>query len=167
MKTIMKTIKRISTALLSLSLLICFTISANAQSKNTANDMLKPFPQAEAGMERHVIELPKKSNEADYKVEIIPGKTMSVDCNNHRLMGTLSEKDLQGWGYNYYEFASDGQTASTMMFCNEPNKTKFITGQTITIDYNSKLPIVVYVPKGFDVKYRIWKAGKELNSVEK
>jgi ecotin len=27
--------------------------------------------------------------------------------------------------------------------------------------YNSKLPVVTYVPEGFEVRYRIWTAGEE------
>ncbi|MDL2214986.1 serine protease inhibitor ecotin [Dysgonomonas sp. OttesenSCG-928-M03] len=160
----MKRITKITTALLTLSLFMSLTIFAGAQDKKSMDEMLKPFPQAEAGMVRHVIELPKKSNEDAFKVEIVPGKTMSVDCNNHRLAGTLTEKDLEGWGYNYYVFNSDGQTMSTMMACNQPKKIKFVTGQTLIVRYNSKLPIVIYAPAGFDVKYRIWKAGKDQNS---
>jgi ecotin len=30
--------------------------------------------------------------------------------------------------------------------------------------YNSKLPVVVYVPEGFQVRYRVWEAGAEIGS---
>ena len=30
------------------------------------------------------------------------------------------------------------------------------------INYNSKLPIVVYVPDGYSLEYRIWKANDKL-----
>lgn len=163
----MKRITKITTALFTLGLFMSFSIFVGAQDKKTLDEMLKPFPQASEGMVRHVIDLPKKSDESMYKVEIVPGKTMSVDCNNHRLSGTLTEKDLEGWGYNYYEFSSDGKTISTMKACNQPNKIKFVSGQTLTVRYNSKLPIVIYAPKGFDIKYRIWKAGKNQNTKEK
>jgi len=34
--------------------------------------------------------------------------------------------------------------------------------------YNSRLPIVVYVPQGVDVKYRVWQADAKLqDSVKK
>lgn len=142
---------------------VLFPSFISAQEKQN----LDPFPQAPEGMVRHVIELKKKSDESLFKIELIPGKVMSVDCNKHTLQGKLTEKDVQGWGYTYYEFESNGQTMSTMMACNKPNENRFISSQTIIVRYNSKLPIVVYTPVGYDVKYRIWKAEKEKSSVIK
>ena len=142
------------------ALFLMGTLSAafvNAQQKQD----LYPFPAAADGMVRHVIDLPEEPDESTLKVEIIPGKTMLVDCNIHILSGDLTEKDLQGWGYSYYEFTSDGQTASTMMACHEPEESKFVSGKTLLVRYNSKLPVVVYAPQGYDIKYRIWEAGKE------
>lgn len=156
--------RKLAFVLLSMGILLSFNCSMEAKNKKGNADIekaLSAFPQAEAGMVRHVIILDSKKDESMYQVEIIPGKTMSVDCNLHTLMGNLAEKDLQGWGYTYYEFTSDGGTRSTMMACNTPNTTKFVKGQTKIIRYNSKLPIVIYAPAGYDVKYRIWKAGKE------
>lgn len=157
----MKKLMKLTTVLFLLSML--FTPFVNAQVKQN----LEPFPAASEGMVRHVIELPKKSDESKLKVEIIPGKMMLVDCNLHTLTGELTEKDLQGWGYTYYEFNSDGKTVSTMMACNKPEENKFVLSKTLLVRYNSKLPIVVYAPVGYDIKYRIWKADKEKVSVVK
>lgn len=157
----MKKMKRAFSALFLMSIL--FSTVANAQVKQN----LEPFPAAKDGMVRYVIEVPKKSDESKFQVEIIPGKMMMVDCNHHTLIGNLEEKDLQGWGYTYYEFTSDGQTISTMMACNQPNENKFITAKSMIVRYNSKLPIVVYAPAGYDIKYRIWKAEKEKKAVIK
>jgi len=160
--------KQVTKVILFAAVLLSFTATAvNAQSKKVKKEreeMLSPFPQAQAGMVRHVIYLDKKSDENLFKVEILPGKVMSVDCNHHSLMGKLEEKDLQGWGYTYYEFTSNGQTRSTMMACNKPNENRFVYGQTLLVRYNSKLPIVVYAPEGYEIKYKIWKAGKEKSS---
>lgn len=156
MKQLMKSI-----SVLLLSLVLVPVV--NAQVKQN----LDAFPAASEGMVRHVIELPKKSDESKFKVEIIPGKVMLVDCNLHTLTGELTEKDLQGWGYTYYEFKSDGKTASTLMACNQPKENKFVLSKTLLVRYNSKLPIVVYAPAGYDIKYRIWKADKEKVSVVK
>lgn len=138
-------------------------VSANAQSakvKHEREAVLAPFPKASAGMVRHVIFVDKKSDESIHKVEIIPGKVMSVDNNIHILSGKIEEKTVQGWGYTYYEFTSTGQTASTLMATIGPKVDKFISAQTLLVRYNSKLPVVVYAPEGFDIQYRIWKAGK-------
>lgn len=157
----MKKRMKLTTVLFLLSML--FASLVNAQVKQN----LEPFPPASNGMVRYVIELPKKSDESKFKVEIIPGKMMMVDCNRHTLIGKLVEKDLQGWGYTYYEFTTEGKTASTMMACNKPEENKFVSSETLIVRYNSKLPIVVYAPAGYDIKYRIWKADKEKVSVVK
>ncbi len=160
--------KHLSRIMLVASVLLSFAVTGNAQkvkkldAEQTKN--LSAFPEASAGMVRHVIILPKQSNENFFKVEIIPGKVMNVDCNQHTLMGKLDEKDLQGWGYTYFEFTSNGQTRSTMMACNKPNENRFIYGPTQLVRYNSKLPIVVYAPAGYEIKYKVWKAGKEMSS---
>jgi len=162
--------KHLFKIMLAASVLLSFAITVNAQKVKKLNaeqtKNLSAFPEAKTGMVRHVIFLDKKSNEDLLKVEIIPGKVMNVDCNHHSLMGTLEEKDLQGWGYTYYEFSSNGQTRSTMMACNKPNEDRFVYGQTQLVRYNSKLPIIVYAPAGYEVKYKIWKAGKEISSTK-
>lgn len=163
----MKKITKRVLFLFSMGILMSFTTLVNAQNKQDMEKALEPFPKATEGMVRHVIELKKKSDESKFMVEIIPGKVMNVDCNVHRLMGKLEEKDLQGWGYTYYEFTSDGNTTSTMMMCNKPNENRFVSGDTKIVRYNSKLPIVIYAPQGYEVKYRIWKAEKEKSAVEK
>ena len=122
---------------------------------------LKNFPAARPGSKRVVIYLPEKTREqeGDYKLEIIPGKMAKVDCNNHSLTGNLEKKELSGFGYDYYEFSSNGNMASTKMACPDNKMTeKFISGKTALLDYNSRLPVVVYVPDGFQLKYRIWSA---------
>lgn len=154
--------KKMSKFVLLAVLFVSFAGTVNAQSKKEEREkILAPFPQAEAGMVRYVIFPDKKSDESQLKIEIVPGKVMNVDCNNHMLMGTLEEKDLQGWGYTYYVFSSDGNTRSTMMACNKPNENRFVSAQTSLVRYNSKLPIVVYAPAGYEIRYKVWKAGKE------
>lgn len=159
--------KHLSKLMLIAALLVTFTGISHAQSMKLNEEQTKnlaAFPEAKDGMVRHVIFLKAKSNEEKLKVEIIPGKVMSVDCNQHFLMGSLDEKELQGWGYTYYEFTSNGQTRSTMMACNKPNQDRFVSGESKLVRYNSKLPIVIYAPAGYEVKYSIWKACKEVKA---
>jgi len=53
--------------------------------------------------------------------------------------------------------------ASTKMACppDEQPKQTFVAvrSQQALVRYNSKLPLVVYVPEGFEVRYRVWQAG--------
>lgn len=143
--------------------MVSFAGAASAQNKKMTAEQekqLAAYPEAKEDMVRHVIFLKKRSDESLFKVELIPGKVMNVDCNHHSLMGKLETKDVKGWGYTYYEFTSNGQTRSTMMACNKPNEDRFVWGETQLVRYNSNLPLVVYAPKGYDVKYRIWSAGK-------
>jgi len=52
---------------------------------------------------------------------------------------------------------------------NAPKVARFITlgGDPYIIRYNSRLPIVVYVPERVEVRYRIWTAGAEEKAIEK
>ncbi|SDS63128.1 serine protease inhibitor ecotin [Pseudomonas oryzae] len=127
-------------------------------------EALKPFPAAAEGYQRHVIDLPAQSNEADYKVELIAGKTMEVDCNSRRLGGQWQEKTVQGWGYGYYELGQVGPAVSTLMACPENSRTQAfvpVGGEPMLVRYNSRLPLVIYAPADLEVRYRIWSAGKD------
>ena len=132
----------------------------NASSINPESlKNLAPFPKSQVGFQRYVIHVPSTGSDDNYQVELIAGKTAKIDCNVHRLNGNIAEKDLSGWGYTYYEFTTQGQMVSTMMACpNQPETEKFVTGATKLVRYNSRLPIVVFVPKGYELKYRLWKA---------
>ena len=41
-----------------------------------------------------------------------------------------------------------------------PQVEKFVTlgGEPYLVRYNSRLPLVIYVPEGVEVRYRIWRA---------
>jgi len=127
-------------------------------------EKVAPYPEAKEGMTRNVIYLPKKDDEDNYKVELLIGKTMAVDCNNVSIGGKLKTETLKGWGYDYQVIDKLSEPASTMMGCPDNSKTsKFISaylGNDAFIRYNSKLPIVVYAPKDVTVKYRVWAANK-------
>jgi len=129
------------------------------------NDM-KPYPDAEEGFERMVFRVPSVENEADRKVEIVVGKTLPIDCNQQWYGGTLEERVAEGWGYPYFVLEKVGGPASTMMACppGEEKRKAFVSvrGEGFLKRYNSRLPFVVFVPEGFEVRYRIWAAGEEM-----
>ena len=137
-----------------------------------AADNMKAFPSAEKGMARYVLQLPSQDDESAFKVELIVGKTVQVDERNRYFFGGKIEAEtIKGWGFTRYKVSKLGPMAGTLMAV-DPNASKvarFITldGEPYLIRYNSRLPIVVYVPEGVEVRYRIWAAGAEVKTIEK
>ena len=147
---------------------LAFAMDAYADGHNN----LKAFPAAANGMERHVIVLPHKERgeEDAFKVELIAGKQMMTDgVNQIRLGANIEAKPLKGWGFTYYEVAKFGHAISTRIGVppNTPKVKNFISGSPLIIRYNSRIPIVIYTPKGGEVRYRIWRAGEKFEVVKK
>jgi len=132
---------------------------------------LKAYPPAQEGMVRFVIALPHKERgeEDDFRVEIVVGKTLRTDgVNRVRLANAIETRTIEGWGYPYYEVTGSSETISTLMAPPEgaePVET-FVTAAPIQVRYNSRLPIVVYAPQGFEVRYRIWRAAETFQPAE-
>ncbi len=136
-----------------------------------AADNMKAFPPAEKGMVRHVLQLPSRDDESALKVELIVGKEVQVDERNRYFFGGKIDKEtIKGWGFTRYKVSKLGPMAGTLMAVdpNAPKVARFITlgGDPYFIRYNSRLPIVVYVPEGVEVRYRIWTAGAEVKAIE-
>jgi len=134
-------------------------------------DDLKAFPPAGEGMVRYVLQLPEKADESALKVELIVGKTVRTDPRNRYFFGgEIEAESIQGWGYTRYIVRKIGPMAGTLMAVDpdEPMVERFIAlgGEPYLVRYNSRLPLVIYVPEGFAVRYRIWSAGGEAEEVE-
>jgi ecotin len=88
---------------------------------------LKPYPAPAVAERRWVIQLPGvlqpspdariSANPADWRVELIVGKEMTVDCNGPRLNGRIRSETLKGWGYAIYRVSAVTRGPSTLMAC--------------------------------------------------
>ena len=137
-----------------------------------AADSMKAFPPAEDGIVRYVLQVPTQADESAFKVELIVGKTVQVDERNRYFFGgKIEEETIKGWGFTRYMVRKLGPMAGTLMAVdpNVPKVARFVTlgGGPYIIRYNSRLPVVVYVPEGVEVRYRIWAAGAEVRAIEK
>ncbi|QEY31438.1 ecotin [Synechococcus sp. RSCCF101] len=133
---------------------------------------LKPYPAAASGESRWVIQLsgllepsedPAISGDpADWRVQLIVGREMEVDCNRQMLQGRIERESVPGWGYSIYRVSGGTQAISTLMACppDQPKRTAFVplAGEPTLLRYNPSLPIVVYAPEGLQVRWRLWKA---------
>ena len=143
-----------------------------AMSSVLAADNMKAFPPAAKGMVRYVLQLPEQKDEYAFKVELIVGKTVQLDEGNRYFFGgKIEAENIEGWGFTRYVISELGPMAGTLMAVdpNAPKAPRFITigGEPYLIRYNSRLPVVVYVPEGVEVRYRIWSATPEAKPIEK
>lgn len=148
---------KFSTAVIT-GLVMMVGVNTFAQKKAEKFEKLEieMFPKAKDGFKQVYIQLPVAKNEQDLKVEYFVGTEKMLDCNNYSLMGSVKSQDLQGWGYNYYEVESNGEAVGTLMGCmNKKATKKFIYIHPEIVRYNSKLPLVFYVPKDLEVRYRV------------
>jgi len=153
---------------LSMAMVGLAVFSAGAETEAERN--LKAFPPAEPGMTRHVLMLPPAEQEDSLRVELQIGKTVKTDeANRYFFGGSLQAVNIEGWSFTRYVVADLGPMAGTLMAVDPdaPKVERFITlgGEPQLLRYNSRLPLVVYVPKGVEVRHRIWRADSEVKPV--
>lgn len=144
--------------------LLLFFIGSLLGRTVLAEDDLKAVEPASPGQVRHVLRLPPQEDEFDFQVELIVGKTVQVDeVNRFFFAGKIVESSIPGWGFPRFDVAALGPMAGTLIGVDPdaPKVERFVRlgGEPVLIRYNSKLPVVVYVPEGVEVRYRIWTAG--------
>ena len=152
---------------LALAILVAVTLPMTR-----AADNMKAFAPPAAGMVRYVLPLPAEKDEDSLKVELVVGKTVQVDpANRYFFGGEVATETVEGWGFNYYILRKLGPMAGTLMAVDPgaPKVDRFITvgGEPRLLRYNSRLPLVIYVPDGVEVRYRLWRADAAPKVVEK
>jgi ecotin len=124
-------------------------------------DYHAPYPDPAPGQERKVIYLPPLDSDMEenhMRVQLIAGR--HEDCEDGRLYhltGIITEDVVEGWGYSYYVVTLGDIYAAHRTPADTENATSFVAMfEKPMLRYNSKLPIVVYVPEGAEVHYRVW-----------
>ena len=126
---------------------------------------MNPFPVAPGGETRHVIRLPAAGNEDALRVELVIGRQALADCNRQWYGGKLERDASSGWDHPVYRMTSVAGPATTMMACPDTEtRDTFVSVrfENPFVPYDSRLPLVVYVPQGFVVRYRIWQGQQKL-----
>lgn len=148
-------------ALSGVFLLSSMALAVEADTPSEITMDLEAFPAPPANYERHTIRLPIGNYENNLKIELLAGKVQEVDCNAMHYTGQLTEKTLEGWGYNYYELSDLTGPISTKMACPDEEKSlQFVPvlSSGSLLQYNSRLPVVVYLPEGLELRWRTWVA---------
>ncbi len=136
-------------------------LAATAQASE-----LEVFPSTVDGKVRQLIRLPKVVDESRFMVELVPGKTELVDCNLRSYRAAIRRETLDGWGYPYYVLAEPEPAPTALKACppgSESRRFVRVRGEGLMLPYNSRLPLVVYLPTDLQLKYRIWRADKTLS----
>lgn len=85
----------------------------------------------------------------DWRVELIVGRSLKVDCNQYRFSGRLGSQPV----------------TSTRMACppGERKRSAFVPmgGKPFVVPYNVSRPIVLYAPKDLELRWRLWKAERQ------
>ena len=136
---------------------------------DAVTNLEKAYPPAPPGRERKVLLLPHKTREeeGDFKVEIVVGRTIETDgVNRYRFGGMIEERDIPGWGFSYYDaVGSFDVPAATRIAAGPARERRFVPGPRLLVPYNSRLPLVVMVPTGCEVRWRLWRADGEPREV--
>jgi len=140
---------------------------------------LSPYPAAGAAERRWVIQLPglppaqagagpsssTSASPHDWRVQLIVGREMLLDCNNHSFRGRIRSESLPGLGYPILRVTDVGPVASTRMACppGSPLRKVFLPlgAKPVVLPYNASQPIVVYAPRDLEVRWRLWKAERQ------
>jgi len=143
-----------------LMIILLSSLYADLPNKNN----IELFPPAENGYQRYIVEVPHKGEENIYKLELQIGKVLYMDCNEYRFDGKVEIKALDNSNKTYLVVSNIGKTkALTGKKCKEKRKDKFVflsISDKLWKKYDSSTPQVIYVPKEYEVRFRIWEAEK-------
>ena len=133
---------------------------------------LSAYPAPVAGERRWVVQLPGvlpptsdpslSASPEDWRVELIAGRNLEVDCNRVFFNGRLRSLPVAGSDRRVVRISEVTPVASTRMACppGEAKRRAFVPmgGKPFVVPYNASRPIVIYAPADLEVRWRLWKA---------
>lgn len=82
----------------------------------------------------------------DWRVELIEGRSLEVDCNQYRFSGRLGSQPVTSTPHGL----PAGRSAFVPM-----------GGKPFVVPCNVSRPIVLYAPKDLELHWRLWKAERQ------
>jgi ecotin len=131
---------------------------AEAEAIKWAGSNMKAYKPAPEGYVRHVMRLPVLPDENAVRVELVAGKLLAVaNPENCSFSGAIKETMIEGWQFPRYDVTL-GELAGAKEDPSAAGAKKFVRlgGEPKLFRYNSRLPLVVYVPEGAELCFRIW-----------
>ena len=133
---------------------------------------LTPYPQPGRGERRWLIQPPGvlppiadaglSPHPSDWRLELIVGRELRVDCNGPRLSGRLQRVLLPGSRLPILRLIETGPPIYTRMACpaDPPARRAFVAigNEPFLLPYRVSPPIVIYAPSELQVRWRLWKA---------
>ncbi|QIA65508.1 ecotin [Vibrio astriarenae] len=118
------------------------------------------YPETIDGLVINTFILPTLDNEQDRLIEVLVSTTIETKdtCNNMNLPAAQQRHSLEGWGYSYYIVRADNGVISTMMGCDneETVEREVFAPRGELLNYNSKIPLVIYSTENVTIDYRVW-----------
>ena len=123
-------------------------------------------------MKQHALILEPREDEGQYRVELFIGRTMRTDGINtpsfedrNGNRPRVHSKHVPGLAYRYYFLEPGAMDIVMVTEIGGPLdwKDRFVTlndwgGEPLLLPYDSKMPIVVYLPINAEVRYKVWRA---------
>jgi ecotin len=152
--------------------LVCLAPIASGPGLAIPRLDLQPYPAPAAAERRWVIQLPGipppsqdaalSTNPADWRVQLIVGRSLELDCNQVHFSGRMRSQPLAGTDLRIVRVEAVTPLASTRMACppGEPKRRVFVPmgSKPFVVPYNGSRPIVLYAPKDLELRWRLWKA---------
>jgi len=133
---------------------------------------LSRYPEPALGERRWLVQLPERvapsrdpalsASPEDWRVQLIAGRQIAVDCNRYLFSGRLRSQAIAGSDLRVVRISEVTPVASTRMACPEgqPKRLAFVPmgGKPFVMPFDPKRLVVIYAPRDLELRWRLWRA---------